>query len=134
MEAACDMAAMALENGTDVIVATPHCNSPRGGDNFRSPRVDELLLRLRERLDYYGLPVQLLPGAEIQLKGDMTPLLRRDRVYTLNGSRYLLVEFFFDERAEEMSRQLQGVFRAGFVPVVAHPERYGAVQIGRAHV
>ena len=47
---------------------------------------------------------------------------------TLNGSRYLLVEFYFDEEPDYMEECLSAVEARGLVPVIAHPERYYRVQ------
>ena len=47
---------------------------------------------------------------------------------TLNGSRYLLVEFYFDEHPRYMDDALRTVQAHGFKPIVAHPERYFCVQ------
>ena len=47
---------------------------------------------------------------------------------TLNASRYLLLEFYFDEDSAYMEHCFRAVENAGMVPVVAHPERYYCLQ------
>ena len=47
---------------------------------------------------------------------------------TLGNSRYVLTEFYFDASWEFMDATLQELRRCGYMPAVAHPERYGAVQ------
>ena len=39
-----------------------------------------------------------------------------------------LTEFFFDAPTEYMDNMLDEIRSIGFIPIVAHPERYGAVQ------
>lgn len=47
---------------------------------------------------------------------------------TLGHSRYLLTEFYFDYPAEELDGALKALKEMDYIPVVAHPERYAAVQ------
>lgn len=127
VEVACEMAAMAADSGVDTIVATPHCNTRDELKNYRCPGLDEHFRMLQDAFDYFSIPVRLLPGAEILVRDDMDLLLSEHRFYTLAGSRYLLTEFYFDEPPEYMDRELARIAAAGLVPVVAHPERYFAV-------
>ena len=46
----------------------------------------------------------------------------------LNQTRNVLIEFDFEEAPDWMSFLLETVREAGLCPLVAHPERYGAVQ------
>ena len=47
---------------------------------------------------------------------------------TLGGSRCLLIEFYFDLPGEEMNHLISGLQEMEYIPVLAHPERYAAVQ------
>lgn len=127
MEYAVLMARMAWESGVRRIIATPHCNLP-GLDNYRSPRLSERFSLLQQAVREAGIGIELLPGAEVLGTSQVPQLLRERKLPTLANSRYLLMEFFFDESLEEMDQLLHAVSRAGLVPVIAHPERYEAVQ------
>lgn len=127
MEESVAMARMARESGVRRIIATPHCNLP-GLDNFRSPQLREQVARLQQAVAAEGLDLEILPGAEVLGTPRLPLLLRENRLPTLADSRYLLMEFYFDEQLEEMDRLLRDVQQAGLVPVIAHPERYDAVQ------
>ena len=59
---------------------------------------------------------------------ELPRLLDQRQLQTLGGSRYLLVEFYFDESAEFMEQCFRDIRHRGLVPVAAHPERYNAVQ------
>lgn len=126
--ASCQMARMAADSGVQTIVATPHCNLPNGRRNYCS----ELLLKKMDALDmlvtYYQIPVRILPGAEVLVRDNFPQLLERKQIITLNHSRYLLVEFYFDVSAAYISQSLEYIQTTGLVPVIAHPERYEAVQ------
>lgn len=128
LEVSCRMAELASGCGIDTIVATPHCNTRNAQGNYRSPELLARCRRLQQALDEAHIGVRILPGAEVLMRGDLPALLEQKRLQSLNNSRYLLVEFYFDEPPEYMLRCLHLVKKAGYVPVVAHPERYGAVQ------
>ena len=73
------------------------------------------------------VPLRVFPGAELLWEGNRhDPSVLRE--LTLAGTRYLLVEFPFGERLSRMEYAARCVEDAGFLPVLAHPERYGAVQ------
>ena len=127
IDVSCEMAAIAADSGIDTIVATPHCNTRNEIKNYRSPFLDEQFRMLQEAFDFYHIPVRLLPGAEVLVRDDMDRLLSERRFYTLAHSKYLLTEFYFDEPPEVMDAELARIAGAGLVPVVAHPERYFAV-------
>lgn len=127
LDAACRMAAIAAHCGVDTIVATPHCNTRNENKNYRLSALDEKFRALQNSFDYYHIPIRVLPGAEVLARGNMEQLLAERRFYTIAGSRYLLTEFYFDEPPEYMDDQLSRIASFGYTPVVAHPERYLAV-------
>ena len=55
-------------------------------------------------------------------------LLSKRLIPTVAGTDYVLTEFFFDAPTEYMDNMLDEIRSIGFIPIVAHPERYGAVQ------
>jgi protein-tyrosine phosphatase len=59
---------------------------------------------------------------------DTARLLRQGKLLTINGSRYPLVEFSFNSNGEQETAILEDIIQAGYVPIVAHPERYSYVQ------
>lgn len=129
MDAALEMARMAAGSGVSTIVATPHCNLP-GSDskNYRSSYLDDQFSLLQSHIRAAQLPLTVLPGAEVLCTPEVPDLLRQGQLLTLAGSDYLLLEFFFDESLEYMDDMLQAISALGITPVIAHPERYEAVQ------
>lgn len=126
---ACRMAERALKSGVHTVVATPHSNLRGVRPNFRGPVLNRQIALFRALLKQHGLPLKILPGAEVFAHGDnIRPLLEAGRLMTLNDSRYLLVEFPFGATGQEITVTLDAIARRGCVPVVAHPERYTAVQ------
>ena len=126
-DASCRMAAAAASCGVRQIVATPHRGIDPKRESGGAERIRAAVRALQRELDRWEIPIVLLPGSELLLRTGQ-PLPGPDSLLTLNGSRYLLVEFYFDEDPAVMERKLCEVEAAGLVPVVAHPERYFCVQ------
>jgi protein-tyrosine phosphatase len=127
LDTSCRMAAIAADSGVRQIVATPHRGIDPARESGGAAAIRTAVSALQRELDRWNIPVRILPGSELLLAGDW-PLPAPDSLLSLNGSRYLLVEFYFDESPRAMERRLRAVEEAGFVPVVAHPERYFCVQ------
>lgn len=126
---ACEMARHALRSGVDTIVATPHRNLYGARLGHRQGDTRRVLALFRALLRQEGIALNILPGAELFAhRSNLLHLLKTRCYATLNHSRYLLVEFNFTEDGREISELLSMIAHFGLVPVVAHPERYFAVQ------
>ena len=127
-EESCQMARIAVECGVTELAATPHCNVPEQFENYASPGLAGRLERLQSRLDREKIPLRLHAGMEVYGTPALPQLLRRKKLLTLGGSRYLLIEFGFGESARLVEWMLEAVEDFGLTPVVAHPERYYFIQ------
>ena len=116
------MARMAVDSGITAMVATPHCADDRSWETYEAWQL------LSQALSENEIPLKLFPGMEIFGTPDTVRMLREGKLFTLNGSRYPLIEFSFRSDGEEETAILRSVCKADFRPVVAHPERYGYVQ------
>ena len=126
-EEAIAMAHMAADSGVTAIVATPHF--PGKADSLE--RIPALLDRyewLRRALRSQRLPLKIYPGAEILCLPETLELAKDHSLPTIGNTVFLLTEFYFDESFSQMSRLLEGLSKEGYIPVVAHPERYHAIQ------
>ena len=126
---ALEMARMAADSGVRTIVATPHCNipnSPRA--NFLGRDLLNRFVAFRGAVEEAGIPLKIYGGAEVFCTPQMPQLLETQKLLPLAGTKYLLVEFFFDEAPEFMEDCFRRITALGFIPVIAHPERYEAVQ------
>ena len=120
------MARVALADGIGRMAATPHgLRLPPGADQAAlATRVAELASFLKAR----ALPLQVVVGAETALIPFLPQQIDAGQAVTLNGSRYLLLEFPYrglPTRVEEMLFQVQV---RGLVPILAHPERNAQLQ------
>ena len=66
----------------------------------------------------------LYRGAEVMLDRPLDASVAEHRRLTLNGSRYILVEFPRLVAAQTVAHALELVTAIGLVPLLAHPERY----------
>ena len=121
LEESLAMAQIAVESGVRAMVATPHCVHGRAREVYSG------WLLLREALEDEGIPLRVYPGMEILGTAETARLLQEGQLFTINGSRYPLIEFLFEASAQEITDILESVVQAGFLPLIAHPERYESV-------
>lgn len=116
------MARMAVESGVTVMAATPHCTDSGAREIYIAWKL------LRQALKENHIPLKLFLGMEIFGTENTLNLLQEQKLFTLNGTRYPLVEFPFHSDGEQETRILRSLCKAGLRPVVAHPERYSYIQ------
>ena len=121
-EESLNMARLAVESGVTVMAVTPHCM------NDRSKEVREKVLVLRDILKEAEIPLKLCMGMEIFGTEYTSRLLREKRLFTLNKSKYPLVEFSFSTSGESETEILHDMIWSGYRPLVAHPERYDFIR------
>lgn len=127
MSDAIEMAEHAASSGIKSIIVTPHCNIPGSYHNYWNYFLEEDVKTLQNEIRKRKISLDIFPGQEVYLASGFSELLRQGKFIGLNNSRYLLVEFSQSERADVAYRKLQQVISEGYVPIVAHPERYGFV-------
>lgn len=125
MDQALQMLQNAVASDVQYLVVTPHCNVPGTSGNYRDEVLEERFLQLQQAAQ--ELPLTLALGAEARVTEQLPQLLRQGRIPTLNDSRYVLTEFPMDFPDEAFSEALGDILDSGYVPLVAHPERYMAV-------
>ena len=122
-ETAKQMCRMAAEDGTEHIVATPHCN-----DNYFYDRkyLSDLLDRLRERV---GDTPKLSLGCDFHLSFEnMRSALETPQQYCIAESRYLLIEFSNFGIPQQIDDWMTQMCERGIVPIITHPERNPLLQ------
>ncbi len=135
LEETVQMLKVAHDGGTRAMVATPHMFlSPyRITDvDFVQERFDTTVANLRQIQEEPGMEflgrMEFFPGSENYVCSDFLEAVARQEVLPLNGSHYLLIEFPLNLPPRQITFSVDHVRGAGFVPVVAHVERYGAVR------
>lgn len=118
------------EQGIGTVVATPHLDaSVTERPELLSGRLaafDAALAELEAALEDLGLDLRLERGAELKLDAP-EPRFGDDRV-RLAGTRFVLVEFVGFQVPPYGARQLASIRDEGWLPILAHPERYRGVE------
>ena len=126
MEDALQMLRNAAASDVKLLAVTPHCNRPCEMRNYLDDCLLSRFLQLQQAAK--DIPVRLVLGSEVLADKHLPQLLRQKKIPTINGSRYLLTEFPVDATPEFFRSMLQSIRDLGYIPLVAHPERYSAVR------
>ena len=113
--------------GTKELILTPHYieNSKYNANN----RSKEALFRqLKKKVKEEKINIDLYLGNEVFFSNNMIELIKKGEIKTLNKSKYLLFEFpmtrFYNNSLEVINQLVSN----GYIPVLAHPERYTEFQ------
>lgn len=128
MEESLQMARLAAASGVHAMAVTPHCNIPGVFENYDGPELRRRIKLLQEAVRRDKIELELFSGMEVFGRENLVELLDGKRLVPINDGIYLLIEFAFEETADWMTFLLKEVLKAGYVPLVAHPERYEAVK------
>ena len=125
MEYALQMLQNAVASDVKLLAVTPHCNSPFPQKNHLDQDLKARFTRLCQAAK--DIPIELVLGAEVRVDENLPELLLQGKLPTINSSRYLLTEFPTDTAKEAFSDMLSRILTLGYIPLIAHPERYEAV-------
>jgi len=119
------MLRLAAETGTTDIVATPHCDSQF---KFDAAVRDE---RIRDLMQATGGTPRIHPGCDFRLSFDNIQLaLEEPQRFTINGLRYLMVEFADTLIPPTTGDIFERLLGRGICPVITHPERNPMLRTG----
>lgn len=118
--------ANARKDGVSKIIATPHY-VPAQYDEMKLNEITERVKELKTLAKNYD--IEIYTGAELFLNSEYLDMLDEKQCPSLADSKYLLCEF--DVRKEmneldevEVEEKLYEIKIRGYVPVIAHIERY----------
>ncbi len=126
------MLKIAAANGVKKIILTPHHKpmhhnvSPKHNAAYRQ--------RLQDVARDNGVNVNLYSGNEVYYSDETQADLESGNICTLAGSDYVLVEFHPAYPYKAIHNGLYQVQGAGFIPIIAHVERYSDVVSHPAYV
>ena len=126
-EMSLEMLRSEAEQGGNVIFLTPH--SSAFASSRLAARANENMRKVQKAAAEAGIPVRIYQGCEIYTYREIMELLLRDLEYkvlpSMNGTRYVLAEFDTDTGdLEDAKYSLQRYLKAGWIPIIAHAERY----------
>lgn len=128
-----ELCKMAEDSGTADLFLTPHLMYWDSAEELFDER-NERAERLEEIAEEEGLSLRLHRGFEILCDDDIFNI-KYFKPYTLNGTRYILIEFdFFKTETDDVASWCNYLQSFGLVPVIAHPERYEFFHFDRGFV
>ena len=123
LDAALTLCRALVADGIGTVVATPHQLGPLEG-RLAAPAIRAATHSLNAELTRHGIPLRLLPGAEVRLHEQLLQLIADDQVMTLaDGRRWLLLEMP-QEPFIDIGDLLKTLAAQGLGIVFSHPERY----------
>lgn len=112
----------AQRQGIKTIVATSHARP--GLQPFDMGLYTERLTEAQCFCKAEDLGICVLPGAEIAWTHQTPLALRQGRISTMGGTDYVLLELWRNISWQAAQDAVKQLTRAGYCPVLAHPERY----------
>lgn len=114
----------AIKDGISDICLTPHFS-----------RVDEYLYLKDELLERFislklktiDLNINIYLGNEIMIERGIDELLEKEKLSTINNSKYVLIEFPLNTYKKEYDDYLYDIKALGLKIIIAHPERYSFI-------
>lgn len=122
LECSLKMLHIAAKNGITDIIVTPHFKL--GHHNASGARIEDLIDFLSKEMDKQGIKINLYPGNEIYFFSEVGEYLEREKVLSLNNTDRVLIEFSPTQDFLYIRNALDTVMGYGYVPVIAHVERY----------
>ena len=116
----------AYNQGVRMIVSTSH----RRKGMFETPeeKIATNFMKVREIAKEVADDLVIAYGAEIYYTLDILEKLEKKEIPTLNDSRYALIEFSMHTPYREIHTGLSNILMLGITPVIAHIERYDALE------
>ena len=117
-----DLCMALVRQGITTAVASPHQLGRFDGCNG-TKQIRQGVETLNDALVGQGIPLTVLPGAEIRVDERLLDMVLEDRVMTLaDAHKYLLLELPY-EAFFDLGPLLHGLREMGLTTVLAHPER-----------
>lgn len=121
LETSLQMARMAVADGIRITACTPHITPPVYV-NTATDIIDRTRA-LQSELDRNGIELKLIAGADIHVRVDLLDLVQQTPSPCLQGTRYFLFEPPHAVLPPNLDQLAKGVIKAGYVPILTHPER-----------
>lgn len=126
LEESIEMARIAQKEGIKTIVNTSHYNPQfefKTGD-----KILEELDRFNKILKDYDIDLKVIVGNEIYCTSDIVQIIESKEFFTINNSRYILLEFSHMGIPKNISDIIYEIKLRGYIVILAHIERYIDIQ------
>ena len=112
--------------GFKEIITTPHYFE----GYYESNEVvrEELISNIKTQMNAQRISVSLYTGNEIYITEDTMNNVKLRKASSLNHTKYVLVEFDLNVKPMNMLNLIYKILKERYIPILAHPERYGFIQ------
>ena len=114
----------AREQGVMAVIATPHYR--HGMFSYPNKVIEENFARLKREAEKIGIELYL--GTEQHVNSMTVEYLANGRCHTLADTPYVLVEYKYETDFSYIKESVQELLRHGYIPIVAHVERYACME------
>lgn len=113
--------------GFNNVILTPHYIE---GSDYCSSRDNNLekFNELKKVIKDKKIGINIYLGNEIFIDDDIALYIKDGKISSLNNTKYLLIELPFHNKIVNLEDTLYELSYNGFVPIIAHPERYDFFQ------
>lgn len=115
----------AIKEGITEIVSTSHAYHPQY--SAEANLVKQKLIALQQEVVEQQLPLKLHLGHEVRLRDNLIELLKEEKIHTLAGSKYLLLELPSQGIPKYTTDVIHALLSENILPIIAHPERNRAI-------
>lgn len=126
-EESLNMIQEAYENGFTDIITTSHYIY-NGNYNVNYLQRKEIIKAMQRLMNVKHIEVNLYNGAEAYITPELSLLFEKKVISTLANSRYVLFELPLNSKVIYVEKVITDLVNMGFIPIIAHPERYEIVQ------
>lgn len=111
------------EVGFNKIILTPHYIE---SSDYTSENEEKLqkLEELKKKIKESKLDIKIYLGNEIFINKELVNYIKDNKIYPLNNSKYILVELPFHNQILNIEDIMYEIKYNGYIPIIAHPERY----------
>ena len=115
------------QEGIEELILTPHYIEESKYD-YNNTKKEKLLKELENKIKEENINIKIYLGNEVFFSSNILELIKAKKIKTLNDSKYLLFEFPMRQTYNNASQIISEIISKGYIPVLAHPERYKIFQ------
>jgi len=129
LETSIEMIKESVASGVTTIVATPHHYFKKYESSVEI--IEKNFNLLKEQIETLNINVTLLLGEEIYYtdEEDIISMLKAKKLLTINGTKYVLIEFSTDKEVKDIVEVIYNFIVSGYTPIISHIERYGWMKL-----
>ena len=111
------------DTGFNNVILTPHYIE---GSVFNANNIDKMnrYEMLLEELEKQNIDINIYLGNEIFISNNILSNIKRNQIFSLNNTKYLLIELPFHNKILNLEDIIYEIKIKGYIPIIAHPERY----------